>query len=219
MTHPTHLGVELQPLGQLVGVGAVSLHAQRERLYALKQEEGAEGALGHAQVTQALHARLEHHGTVGQAHGIARAKRVPVHQPVVPGGGLSEAGEAALGPVEGARVHDDAADGVAVTANPLGAGLHDDVSTVLDGLANIAATSEGVVAHKRNLVFGGKSLQTRKVRDVVLGVTNGLHVYRLGLVINQTFKVVGVVSIHKARLNAHARELHLKLVVCTAVKE
>ena len=58
--------------------------------------------------------------------------------------GLVEQRELGVGPVEGARVGDDAADGRAVAAHPLGQGVDDDVGAVLDGAQQVGRGEGGV---------------------------------------------------------------------------
>lgn len=62
-------------------------------------------------------------------------------------GGLDELGEAGavLAPVELARVDDDAADGCAVAADPLGGRVDDNVGAVVDGSDEVTASAKGIV--------------------------------------------------------------------------
>lgn len=50
-----------------------------------------------------------------------------------------------LAPVELARVDNDAANGGAVAADPLGGRVDDDVGAVLDGSDKVATSTKGVV--------------------------------------------------------------------------
>lgn len=50
-----------------------------------------------------------------------------------------------LAPVELAAVDDYTADGGAVAADPLGCAFDDDVSAMVDGAGEVAASTEGVV--------------------------------------------------------------------------
>mmetsp|Transcript_27479 Transcript_27479/g.37937 ORF Transcript_27479/g.37937 Transcript_27479/m.37937 type:complete len:323 (+) Transcript_27479:587-1555(+) len=133
-------------------------------------------------------------------------------------GGLCEAGESARRPVEGAAVNNHTPDRGAVPANPLGAGLHDNVAAVLERLADVASGSEGVVTNKRDLMLLGNCRQGSKVGHVVLGVANGLNEYCLCVFVNKLLDVCGVVTVHEFNVDAHSGELHLELVVGAAVE-
>lgn len=66
---------------------------------------------------------------------------------MVTSSGLNELGEArAVGtPVELAGIDDDAADGGAVAADPLGRRMDNDVGAVVDGAREVATRAEGIV--------------------------------------------------------------------------
>lgn len=57
-----------------------------------------------------------------------------------------------------------------------------------------------------------------QVRDVVLGVANALNVDSLGLVVNGSSNVLGLVAVDKLGLDAQARQEDFELVVGSAVK-
>lgn len=61
--------------------------------------------------------------------------------------GFDELGESSgvFAPVELPAVDDNTADGGAVTTNPFGCAVDNDVSAVVDGPGEVAACSEGVV--------------------------------------------------------------------------
>ena len=110
-------------------IGAVTLHAQVQRLHALQDEEGIERRQGGARVAQ------QHGADAADVRG--GPEGVAPHNPVVAGVGLGEAREAVgVGrPVEVARVDDHAADRGAVATDELGERLHHDVGAVLERTA------------------------------------------------------------------------------------
>ena len=102
---------------------------------------------------------------------------------MIRGVGLGEILEAARsGPVELARVDDDAADGRAVAAEELGGGVDDDVRTPLDG-PHQRRRSAGVVDNQRQPVFMRDGGELFDVGDVELGIAErfGVDGARLAL--------------------------------------
>jgi hypothetical protein len=113
VAHPRDLLVLLEPPRERQRIIAVPLPAQAERLEALQEQERAERVHARAEVAQDLHAQLD-----GERE---RAKGLREDEPVVPLGRLGERREfAGARPIELARVDDDASDGRAVPADPLG---------------------------------------------------------------------------------------------------
>lgn len=137
--HPADVGALLEVLGERKGVLGVALGAQAERLDTKKQLLRGKGVERGTQVAQRLDARPDDEGD--------GAKRVPELEPVVALGRLDKLREAraVLTPVELARVDDDAADGGAVTADPLGGRVDDNIGAVVDGADEVAAGTERVV--------------------------------------------------------------------------
>ncbi|KAB8760612.1 hypothetical protein FH972_026604 [Carpinus fangiana] len=209
---PRDVLVLLEPLGQGDGVAGVALAAQAERLGAEQQLLGGEGVQGGAQVAQDLDAHADGKGD--------RAKGVPELEAVVALAGLDKLGEAlAVGaPVELAAVDDDAADGGAVAANPLGGRVDDNVGAVVDGAHKVAAGAKGVVDDDGHAVLVGDGGNLLKVGHVVARVADALEVDGLGLVVDELGKVVGVVAVDKLGLDAEARQEDLELVVGAAVQ-
>ncbi len=110
-----------EELGDLLRVGHVPLDAQAQRLEALRDQERVERRGRRAEVAQQLHPGLQRvrgRAELGEHHTVvARVRR-------------GEAGELAVGPVEGAAVDDHAGDRRAVAAEVLGRRVHDDVGAV-----------------------------------------------------------------------------------------
>lgn len=115
----------------------MALGAEGQRLDADDELLGGEGVQGGAEVAQDLDA-----GADDECDG---AKGLPELEAVVAVRGLRHLREAAVVPLELAAVDDDAADGGAVAADPLGGGVDDDVGAVLDGADEVASRAKGVV--------------------------------------------------------------------------
>src|SRR5690606_19538896 len=93
-------------------------------------EEGVEGRQRRAKVAQADGAAGD-----GEGHG---AEGVGEDEAMIGAARLGYRREAArLLPVEPARIHDDAADGIAVTGEKFGEAVDHDVRAMLDGAAEI----------------------------------------------------------------------------------
>jgi len=125
---PRHLLVLFEPARQRERVADVALDAERERLEALDQLEGAERVEAGAQVAQDLDAHPDRERD--------RPERVIEPEPVVALRRLRELREACRvsTPVELAGVDDDAGDGCAVAADPLGGRVDNDVGTCVGSL-------------------------------------------------------------------------------------
>jgi hypothetical protein len=120
-----------QVSGDLFGVGADAVHAQRQRLQALQNQEAVERRDGCAHVAQRHDARATDEGSRAQGFGVNDA--------VVGHVGLVEALELqlVLGPGKAPAVDNHAADRVAMATDVLGQRVHDDVGAVLEGAAQI----------------------------------------------------------------------------------
>lgn len=231
---PRHMLVILEPLGQRQGISSVALATQTQRLQAENQLLGSEGVQCRAQVPQNLDTHADSEGD--------RTEGLPELQSVVALGGLDELWEAGgvLAPVKLTAVDDHAADGGAVTTDPLGCALDDDVRTVVNGTGEVAAGTEGVVnlrSHRtvsHDLVWlqpirertyhEGNTLVMCHLRDglkighIIAGVTNSLNIHSLGAIINSSCDILGLVAIDKLSSYTQAREEHLKLVICATVQ-
>src|SRR5690606_25800148 len=111
-----HVRLLLEPLDQRASVLDVTLGAQAQRLEALEEKKRVLRGEGRSLVTQRLGAGPDRERDV--AERTVLAEHVAVDQAVIAGAGLTEAGVAAVAPVEGAEVHDQAPDGRAVTVDP-----------------------------------------------------------------------------------------------------
>src|SRR4029077_17991644 len=97
---------------------------------------------------------------------------------VVAGVRRGEAGELAVGPIEGAAVDDHARDRRAVSAQILRGGVHDDVGAVGQRLNQVRG-GDGVVHDQRHACVVRDGRDVRDVGDVVLRVGGGFSQERL----------------------------------------
>lgn len=209
---PVDVLVLLEPLGEGEGVGGVTLGTERERLETEDELLRAEGVEGGAEVAEELDADTDR-----ERNG---AKGLPELEAVVTLGRLRELGEArrVLAPVELARVDDDTANGRAVAADPLGRRVDDNVRTVLDRLAEVAARTEGVVDNDGDALLVRGLGDRLKVGDVEARVADRLEVDGLGLVVDRGGNVLGLVAGDKLGRDAETGEDDLELVVGAAVE-
>ena len=136
---PADLGALLEVLCQGEGVLGVALGAQRQRLGAEQQLLGGKRVEVGAEVAHNLDARADDEG--------GGPKCLPELEAVVALGGLDKLREArGVGaPVKLAAVDNDAADGGAVAANPLGGRVHDNVGAMVDGAQEVTTSAKCVV--------------------------------------------------------------------------
>mmetsp|Transcript_7671 Transcript_7671/g.32595 ORF Transcript_7671/g.32595 Transcript_7671/m.32595 type:complete len:359 (+) Transcript_7671:455-1531(+) len=215
--HPGDHGMVLQELGERHGVGAVPLHAQRQRLQAEDEVERPEGALAHAHVAQTLHAAAHDERDVHAEHALG-AEGIPEPQAVVPRRGLREDGVLPVVPVHRAAVHDDAADARAVPPDPLRRGLHDDVRAPLQGLAHKTARAEGVVADERDAVLVRDGFQRAEVGHGETRVADRFHVDGFGVSVDESFEGLRFVVLGELHVDPQTRQRHFELVIRPAVQ-
>ncbi len=195
--HPGHLRMLLQVAGYGEGVVAVALHAQRQGLQALQDEEGVERRERRAHVAQRHHPAAADEGGGAEGLGVGHA--------VVGRIGRVQQREArlVLGPGEFAGVDDDAADAGAVAAHVLGQRVHDDVGAVLERPAEHGGGYR-VVDDQRHAVAVSGVGQCLQVDDVARRVADGFAEHGLGALVDQRFEGGDVVVGGEARLDADA---------------
>src|SRR5690606_27296609 len=176
---------------------------------ALQEQERVEGAQARPVVPHQLDPRLD---DVGQGADV-----LPVRQAVVARVRLHQAGELAAAPVEAPAVHDDAADGVAVAADPLGGRVDHDVGPPLQRPAQVGR-GEGVVDDQRQAVLVGHPGHGLDVEDVQLGIADGFGVDALSPLVDGPAEVVGIRRIHEVDLDAQVGQAVGQQVEGTAVE-
>ena len=208
---PAHLRVPLQVRCHREGIGAYPVHAQRQRLDALQDQEAVERRDRRTHVAQ-------RHDTRSTDEGRG-AERLRVDHAVVRDVGRAEARELVrvLRPGELSRVDQRAADAGAVAAQVLGERVHDDVGAVLERPAQVRR-GHGVVDDQRNAVPVCHLGQCREVGDVARRVADGLAEYRARARIDEPLERGRVAVVREPHLDAVLRQRVREQVVGAAVE-
>lgn len=208
---PRNLRVSLKPLSQRKGVLDNAADTKRKSLETLKQKERAEGVLARSQVTQDDDSEVD-----GKSDG---SESVPELETVVTGRRFSELRElAALAPVELSAVNNNTTDGSAVTTDPLGSRVNNHISTVLNGADKVSTGTESVVDNQGNAGIVGNLGNSSNVVNEVLWVGNRLDVDGLGLGVDSSRVVLGLLGLDKLGGNAKTGEEVSPGIVGTTVK-
>ena len=191
----------------------MALDPEGQRLESLQEEERVERRQRRPQVAQQLHSQLEDERQ--------RTERLGVDQPVIGRVRRREFREPfardRTGPVEAAGVHHRAADRRAVSADPLGRRVDDDVGAVLDGPAQCRG-AEGVVHHERDARRVGDVGQSGEVGHVEPGIADRLDEEEPGAVIDGLPYRIQVVNVHELRGDSPLRQRVGEEVVGPPVK-
>ena len=201
----------LQELGDLQRVVADAVHAQRQGLDALQDQEGVERADRGAHVAQRHDA--------GAADVGSGAERLGIDDAVVGNVRLVEALELGfvLGPRELAAIDDDAADAVAVAAEVLGQGMDDDVGAVLERAAQVGRW-HGVVDDDRHAMPVSDFGQLFEIDDIAERVADRFAEDRLGLAVDQLLEGCRIAVVGEAHVDAVLRQGVGEQVVGAAVQ-
>jgi hypothetical protein len=92
-------------------------------------------------------------------------------------------------------------------------------NTVLNGADKETSSAEGVVNNQGDTLLLTDLGDGLEVGDVVLGVSDGLDVDSLGVVVDGSSDVFGLVAVHELGLDSEPREHDLELVVGSSVQE
>src|SRR6056297_398858 len=138
-------------------------------------------------------------------------------QAMITGIRAGELRETAARPVEPAAVNHRAADAGAMAADKFGQRIADDIRPMLKRLEQYRR-SDRVVDDQWNLVLMGDGSDGLEVVDIVLRVTDGFQVNRLGLVIDGRGKILRFGTVDKLDGNAHPLEGVIEQVIGPAVK-
>ena len=128
-----------QPLRQFQRVGRMPLRSQAQRFQPEQELLSRERVHRRAQIPQNLHPHAN-----GKRDG---AECVPEFETMVSFGRIVELGKSlgVLAPVEFPAVDDHTSNGGAVSADPFGGRVHDDIGTVVERSAEITASAKGVI--------------------------------------------------------------------------
>ena len=207
--HLLNLRVLRQELDNLQRVLDMALHAERQGLGALQEQEGVERRDGTAFIAEQDCADVGHKGR--------RARDIREGRAVVARVRIRNVRElAALLPVVAAAVHNDAAERGAVAADELRCGVNHNVSAVLER-ANQVGRAEGIIDHERQAVLMCDRRNRVDVRDIGVRVAEGLEVDCLGVRANCILDLIELVRIDKGGLDAELLQRVREEVVGAAV--
>ena len=119
-------------------------------------------------------------------------------------------------PVKAAGVHKDAPKGGAVPAQELRGGVDHKVRAVFDGADQIGG-AEGVVHHQRETVPVGQLRKGVQVRNVAVGVAQGLHINPAGVFLDGRLHLRQVVDIDKTGGDPEAWQSVGQQIIAAAV--
>ena len=163
-----------QPVRDRLGVVAVALHAQRQRLDAGQDQEGVERRQRRPDVAQAQHAAGDGEGEIAEGLVQHDAVDIPAAAPTASDSGFSR---------DQLKVPPStisAADRVAVAAEEFGQRMHDDVGAVVDRLAEVGRRQR-VVDDQRHAGASRDVGDRLDVGDDAAGIGDRLDEDRLGL--------------------------------------
>ena len=188
--NPRNLRASFKPFSECKSVLDNTSNTERKSLETLKQEERAKGVLARSQITHNDDTEVD-----GKSDG---SESVPELKTVVTGGWLGELRElAALAPVKLSAVDDHTTDSGTVTTDPLGSRVHNNIGTVLDGANKVSTGTESIVDNQRNPRIVCNLGDGSDVVNKVLGVGDRLDVDGLGLGVNGSLVVLGLLGLDK----------------------
>ncbi len=198
MQHPIDRGIVAQKCQHRRRVCHVPLHAQRQRLDALQQLERVHRRQAGAEVAQAFGPGAHDEGGGAELLGKDNAVITRIR--------LGHRREFARSlPVETPAVDDRAADGDAVSADPFGDRVHDDVGAKRERAAQIGR-GKGVVDQERN---AGRMRDLGHLRDVEhfqSRIADGFTDHQPGAVVDAGADAVEIARLDEARGDAEARQ-------------
>ena len=199
IAHPLDGLVRLQVLGDALSVLAMTLHAQRQGFHALQKLEGVEGRQCRTRIAQRHGART--------TDVSRRSERIHVHDAVVRSFRFAEHRIAILvrGPRKLSRVHDQAAERRAVTADVLGGRVHDDVDAVLEGLQQ-HGRGNGVVYDRCDAMASRHLRDLGDIHDIAGRITDRFEKHCTCFLVDELFEVGGLVARCKSHLDAELRQ-------------
>ena len=193
-------GVTLEVPREGERVLGVAPDPEVQRLEPLQEEERVEGGDAGAEVAEEDDAKADGVGRVPEELREAKGRGTRA-----PGRRRYERKRGAFAKSKRPAVHDDAADGRPVAADPLRGGVDDDVGAVLDRPAE-ERRGEGVVDDERDAGRVGDLREGLEVGDVELRVSDRLDVDGARRVVDGGGDGRPVVDVDEARRDAEARQ-------------
>ena len=179
--------------GDRRGVLDMTLHAQRQRLKSLQEQERVERAHAGTEIAQRLGTQF--HQVAVCAEGFVKL------QAVIRGRGLGDHREAPVRPIELPGIHDYTANARAVAANVFGRRVQHNVRPPLDRTAQIRR-SKGVVDQQGKSVLMRDGCNRLNVEHIAARIAHGLREKRLGVVAYRGSPGGEVVGIDPGQLHA-----------------
>lgn len=210
---PFDTGVIFEMLGDGEGVFAMALHAEREGFDALEELPGVIGRDAGSEVAEGAGAHAEDVGEGGEHVG----EVVSPAEAVVRVVGIVKEGVFSAGPVEATGVDDDAAEAGAVSAEPLGEGVDDDVGSVLKRVGQVRSRAGGIDDEGEAVCFGDFT-DGVEVGDFEGGVGDCFAEEGARFVVDSVRELLGVLGIDKADFDAEGGEDVFELGISAAVE-
>lgn len=133
--------------------------------------------------------------------------------------GLGETREfAALLPVEFATIHYNPTDSRAMSSDPFGSTVNDNIGTKVDGAHNVATRTERIIYDERNVIVMGYLGNLWDRCDIVLGVPDAFDVESLGVLVDCCSKGFRFVVRNKLDGYTELLEKNLELVIGSTVE-
>ena len=196
-----------------LGVGAMPLHAQRQRLDALQKKPRVVGRDAGSQVAKRDGAHAEDEG---QRRERGRQVVAPA-QPVVARVGLIVERMLSRGPVETAAVDHHPADAGAVAAEPFREGMDNNIGAEVQRLGQVRGR-KCRVDNERDAVVMGDFGHRLKIDDLEGRVGDRLDKKRPCLLVDRLGKVLRIVGVDQLHLDAEGRQDVVELRVGAAVE-
>mmetsp|Transcript_41356 Transcript_41356/g.54368 ORF Transcript_41356/g.54368 Transcript_41356/m.54368 type:complete len:234 (+) Transcript_41356:862-1563(+) len=207
----------LQPLGELHGVLASTVHSQRQSLHALEQRPRGHGVGAHAEISHPFHSSADCKADVGIHHS-TRTKSFPKLQTMVAVSWVCHQWEFAISPVKRSCINNNTTDGGPVSPNPFGRALHDNIRPMLNGPANVPSPSKRVVHNQRDAMSSTDSFYLLKVRYRETRVANDFHIDRFSLLIHEFFQFFSSVVLGQTTVNSKPWQGYFPLVICSSIQ-
>ena len=204
-----HLGMGSQEINDLFRILRMAFQSQRQGFCTLQQQKCGKGRDAGTGIPQ------QHCPDIGNKG--SRAYSFYKGNTEIAGVGVSNRRVLPrCCPVEFSGVHDDTAQGGAMTADKLGRGVDYDIRTVFNGTNKIRST-KCVIHHQRQTVLMGKLRQFVDIGNIAVRIAQSLNVDRPGVFLNGCLHLVKIVDVHKGSCNSKIRKGMLQQIIAAAV--
>lgn len=125
---------------------------------------------------------------------------------------------AALLPVKLAGIDYDTTNGRAVATDPLGSAVDDNIRTMINRTDDISTSTKRIVDDERNVIVVCHLGNLGEGCDVVLGVSDALYVECLGLFVDCSSKIFGLVAGDKLDGDPVLFQKDLELIIGSTIE-